>query len=640
MSTVTQLICNRFGGIRHRNSSFSEELISASDIQNVELYYTGINGGVGIRTMKGNLAINETLKDSERIINIFQSVQQETTFFLVYTETIADSDVVGRFYIYDKTTDTLTLIKDNIEPSGVCNGFDVAQGYSDLFFFTNGKVMFTVETGIDQTLYAYVYDTHTIFADSATTPTVLYTSSGEVYTGTDWEIDNGTVKYDSNSATYTSTSDTTTDTIIKNMSPVDRNGDTVLGLGAALFNNRLFIFNKNILWYSVTANIYDFATYGDEWKTSAGYIETTKNITAIHEYLGSMAVFYKDSSQLLTVSNGDFSLGEDSPGGCANYNSLVFHGTDLYFYDDTKKGVFAFKQVVNGDKTLSDNLAVDIQEELIGIDSSNLDKIRTLSVVLSERNEVWWIIPTSETYDYKIYAFVYETNTIYADSPTAPTTLYNSSGEEYTGDDWTIESGIVMYGEEIAAYTAENNITLTKPASIVLIYDYLKGEWTKRKSQKINSVRVIDNKLYSAGDNGCIFEEYNSNLFNGDYIPHHYNCSPLNLGANNTLKILVLQPRVSFNLPYSNTFKVKYIKNYNTFKKPKIKQIKTKYKNVLIWGQGVWGQDYFASVNTSSIGKFPNANFKVLEIIMFTDDKTQNFSIKNIEFSKIKVKQI
>ena len=591
MSTVTQLICNRFGGIRHRNSSFSDELISASDIQNVELYYTGINGGVGIRTMKGNLAINETLKDSERIINIFQSVQQETTFFLVYTETIADSDVVGRFYIYDKTADTLTLKKDNIEPSGVCNGFDVAQGYSDLFFFTNGKEMFTIETGLNQTLYAYVYDSHIIYADSATTPTVLYTSNGEVYTGTDWEIDNGTVKYDSNSATYTSASDTTTDTIIKNMSLVDRNGDTVLGLGAALFNNRLFIFNKNVLWYSVTANIYDFATYGDEWKTSAGYIETTKNITAIYEYLGSLAVFYKDSSQLLTVSNGDFALGDDSPGGCANYNSLVFHGTDLYFYDDTKKGVFAFQQVVNGDKTLSDNLAVDIQEELINIDSDNLDKIKTLSVVLSERNEVWWILPTTDTYEVK-----------------------------------TESGGTVT--------------TTQKPASKILIYDYLKGEWVKRKSQKINAVRVIDNELYSAGDNGCIFQEYSSNLFNGDYIPHHYNCSPMNLGANNTLKILVLQPRVSFNMPYSNTFKVKYVKNYNTFKKPKIKQIKTKYKNVLIWGQGYWGQDYFASVNTSSIGKFPNANFKVLEIILFTDDKTQNFSIKNIEFSKIKVKQI
>ncbi|MCR5266786.1 MAG: hypothetical protein K6E29_09390 [Cyanobacteria bacterium RUI128] len=577
MSTVTQLLCNRFGGIRHRNSSFSDELITASDIQNVELYYTGINSGIGIRTMKGNVSANDSLKDSERIIDIFQSVQKSETIFFVYTETISDNEanIKGKFYLYDINTDTLILKKDNIEKSGVCNGFDVAQGYSDLFFFTNGKCMFTYETGITQTLYAYVYDTHTIYADSATTPTTLYTSSGETYTGIDWAIDNGTVKYNSNSATYTSSSDIITDTIIRNMSPTDRNGNAVLGLGATLFNNRLFIFDKNVLWYSVTANIYDFATYGDERKTSAGYIETTKNITAIHEYLGSLAVFYKNSSQLLTVSNGDFSLGEDSPGGCANYNSLVFHGTDLYFYDDTKKGVFAFKQVVNGDKTLSDNLAVDIQEELINIDSSSLDKIKTLSVVLSERNEIWWIVPTVDS--------------------------------EY---------------------------------SKVLIYDYIKGEWVKRKSQKINSVRVIDDILYSAGDDGTILREYQTNTFNGEYIPHYYNCSPLNLGADNTLKILGLQPRVSLDLPYNNKFKVKYVKNFDTQKKPKVKLIKTKYKNFLVWGLGKWGEAYWRSKNTNSIGKFPNANFKILEISIYTDDNTQDFSIRKIEFSKIKVKQV
>lgn len=540
MSAITQLLCNRFGGIRHRNSSFSEEIISAQDIQNIELYDTGTNGGVGIRTMRGNISVNDSLEGSEKIIDIFQSVQKGETLFLVYTE---DNDY-GYFYHYDIARDTLILEKDNIIKSdnGCCNGFDIAQGYSDLFFFTNGKEMFTFEYG--------KVDEH-------------------------FEPDEIVEMND----------------IYGRLKDEDNNPIKVMGIGAALFDNRLFIFSGNVLWYSVTANIYDFSSSGDEWTTSAGYIQTVKNITAIHEYLGSMAVFYKDSSQLLSVSDGDFSLGDDSPGGCANFKSLVFHGTDLYFYDDTKKGVFAFKQVVNGDKTLSDNLAIDIQEELIEIDSSNLDKIRTLSVVLSERNEVWWIIPKESTY----------TATIIED---------------------------------------DEEVEVEKDASIILIYDYLKGEWVKRKSQKINSVRIVNNVLYSAGDNGNIYQEYTSNLFNGDYIEHFYYCSPLNLGANNTLKVLVLQPRVSFDLPYSNKFKVKYIKNYNTFKKPKIKYIKTKYKNFLIWGVGKWGEDYWASLNTSSVGKLPNANFKILEIQFFTDAADQNFSIKNMEFSKIKVKQV
>ena len=35
--------------------------------------------------------------------------------------------------------------------------------------------------------------------------------------------------------------------------------------------------------------------------------------------------------------------------------------------------------------------------------------------------------------------------------------------------------------------------------SIIMIYDYLKGCWVKRKSQKINAINIINGKLYSAG---------------------------------------------------------------------------------------------------------------------------------------------
>lgn len=509
MSTITQLLCNRFGGIRERNASFSEDLITAQDMQNVELYYTGTNSGVGIRTAKGNIAVNNSLKDAEKIIDIFESIQNETTYFFVYTE----DDTQGKFYRYNLNLNTLELKKSGLSVTGVSNGFDVQQGWSDLFFFTNGAEMFTIQIG----------------------------SESEIV----------------------------------DMLPKDRDGRDVLGLGAALYNNRLWIFNGNVLWYSVTSNIYDFSTAESEWTTTAGYIETIKNITAIHEYLGSLAIFYEDSSQLLSVSDGDFSLSDDSPGGCAGIHSLVFHDTDLYFYDHTKKSVFSFKQVVNGEKTLGQNVAVEIQDELSNIDYSQRNKIKAESIFITGRNEIWWIVPTSD--------------------------------QNY---------------------------------STILIYDYLKNEWIKRKSQKINAVKVINNTLYSAGNDGNILEEYNSNTFNGEYIEHFYNCSPMNLGAMNTLKIFVFPPRVSFDLPYSNNFYVKYVKNYNTFKKPKIKLIKSKLKNFLIWGVGLWGVNYWASKSTNIIGKFPNATFKILEMCIYTTDATQTFSIKNMEFSKIKVKQV
>lgn len=515
MSTMTQLICNRFGGIRQRNASFNQELITAQDIQNVELYYTGTNGGIGIRTAKGNISINNSLAGKEKIINIFESIQGKKSYFLVHTE----DETQGKFYLFNQVLNTLELKKNNLTLTGVSNGIDVQQGWNDLFLFTNGVEMFTFQAE----------------------------AVGEG--GEPAEIVNMTLH--------------------------DRDGRSVIGLGIALYNNRLFIFNGNILWYSVTSNIYDFSTNDTDWITSAGYIETIKNITAIHEYLGSLAIFYEDSSQLLSVSDGNFSLSDDSPGGCAGINSLVFHDTDLYFYDHTKKSVFSFKQIINGEKTLGQNVAVEIQEELLNIDINLKDNIQAESVFITDRNEIWWIIPTSD--------------------------------ENY---------------------------------STILIYDYLKGEWVKRKSQKINAVKVINNRLFSAGNDGNILEEYNSSTFNGEYIEHYYNCSPLNLGANNTLKIFVFPPRVSFDLPYSNNFYVKYVKNHNTFKKPKIKFIKSKLKNFLIWGVGFWGIDYWADKATSIVGKFPNANFRVLEISIYTEDVTQNFSIKNIEFSKIKVKQV
>lgn len=516
MSTITQLLCNKFGGIRQKNAIFSDEIVTAQDLQNVELYYTEINSGIGIRTMLGNVAVNDSLKNSEKIINIFESTQGGIKYCFVHTE--GTEAASGKLYLYDFLEDTFTAIKTGLTVTGQSNGFDVAQGWDDLFFFTNGSEMFT------------------------------------------YEIDGGN---------------------IVNMTPKDRTNRDVIGIGAALFAGKLWIFKDNILWYSVTANIYDFATNDPDWDTSAGYVEFEKNITAIHEYLNSLAVFHADSSELLSIaSDNTLSRGQESPAGCASYSSLVFHDTNLYFYDDTKKSVFSFKQVVTGEKTLGENIAIEIQEELHKIDSKDVDKIKTLSVFIKDRNEIWWLIPTDE--------------------------------EDY---------------------------------STVLIFDYLKGEWLKRKCQKINCVAIYNNILYSGSNNGVLLEEYQSPTFDGEYIEHYYKCSPMNLGAMNTLKVFLFPPRISFDMPYTNDFYVKYEKNYDRLKKPKLKHIKAKNKGLYYYGdpKSIYGAAFYAPKRTGEIGKFPNATFKILEITIYTDKENeipQNFAIKNIEFSKIKVKQV
>lgn len=506
---ISSLKCNKFGGIRRINATFASELISASDLQNVELFNTGINSGVGIRTAKGNIAVCNLIPSTQRIINIFESVQKNNTYFFVHTE---DTER-GRIYLYDKENNTITQKVTNLALTGNSCGLDIAQGWSDLFVFSNGENLLSIEIGAN--------------------PEVVV------------------------------------------MNLTDMENRTVKGLGLVNYDNRLWIFNNNVLWYSVQENIYDFSTSDAQVSTSSGFIEYVKNITAIIPYLGSLAIFFKNSSILLS-GEYPYTQSDESPGGCASYDALVFHGTELYFYDDTKKGVFSFNQVVTGDKTLGDNIALDIQEELCFIDPARLNELRALSIVLSDRNEIWFLIPTTE--------------------PDVKT---------------------------------------------IMIYDYIHKEWLKRKCPDVTCFNIINNVLYSGGESGKIYEEYKTDTFNGNFIRSFYKCTPLNLGVDNTLKILYFPPRVTVDMTYSSDFWIRYIKNYDTFKTPKVKQIKIKtMKNALYYDVGHWDSTYFPLKELNSIYKLPSATFKTLEIQLYTYASGEGFCIKNIEFSKIKVKQI
>ena len=64
----TTLICNNFSGINRSNSTFSSGVITAENMQNVELFATEVNAGVGIRTSKGNISVCECIPKDEIII--------------------------------------------------------------------------------------------------------------------------------------------------------------------------------------------------------------------------------------------------------------------------------------------------------------------------------------------------------------------------------------------------------------------------------------------------------------------------------------------------------------------------------------------------------------------------------------------
>ena len=508
----TSLICNNFSGINRTSSVYSSAIVTASDIQNVELYSTGVNSGVGIRTTKGNIAVCEDIPEGENVINIFESIQKGITYFFVHTE----NNIEGKIYLFDVQAKTLTEKVSGLTVTGKSCGCDVSQGWSDLFVFSNSEEILSIEIN--------------------------------KYTG--GVLDEVTI-----------------------MNLQDTDGRTIKGLGVVVFAGRLWIFSNQVLWYSVQENIYDFSTSDAEITTSAGYIEFVKNITAIYPYLGTLAVFHSNSSCLITETDGIFSKTMDSPGGCAGYDALVFHGTELYFYDNTKKGVYCFRQIINGDKTLGDNIALDIQSELCDLPLSELEKIKTLSVVTSDRNEVWFLIPSNDT-----------------------------------------------------SY------------STILIYDYLRKTWIKRKSQKINCFKVIGGILYSAGSK--IYEEYVSNTFDGEYIPAFYECTPFNLGKENEIKVVNYPPKVTMDMYYNNSFYVDYTKNYDS------STLKTRYiqgktiKNVLYFDIGSWDSSYFPAKDINTVTKLPVSFFRTLQITLYTKNLGDDFCLKNIEFGRIKVKNI
>ena len=73
---MNKMVCNKFGGIRKVKPEFSSSVITAVDMQNVELYFTDENNGVGIVTQKGNVNIlGSLIPQNETVVNIFESIQ-------------------------------------------------------------------------------------------------------------------------------------------------------------------------------------------------------------------------------------------------------------------------------------------------------------------------------------------------------------------------------------------------------------------------------------------------------------------------------------------------------------------------------------------------------------------------------------
>ena len=144
MSTTTSLLNCNFGGIRRKDSSFSDAKITCSDCQNVELFFTGLNSGVGIRTASGNKSIttytdsegkiSNLIPEGETVIGMFTSNQGGEDVFIIHTESSSE----GKLYEFDILSNTLNPILSGLSTTGNSCGCDFVQGWLDMFIFTNG----------------------------------------------------------------------------------------------------------------------------------------------------------------------------------------------------------------------------------------------------------------------------------------------------------------------------------------------------------------------------------------------------------------------------------------------------------------------------------------------------------------------
>ena len=90
----------------------------------------------------------------------------------------------------------------------------------------------------------------------------------------------------------------------------------------------------------------------------------------------------------------------------------------------------------------------------------------------------------------------------------------------------------------------------------IVIYNYLQQEWLTREEQAINGLRLINNTLYSAGENGVVYAENTGDTFNGAYFPCVYETTLINAGSNTNIKKQKTPLLITVNSNFVNKFYV------------------------------------------------------------------------------------
>ena len=186
----------------------------------------------------------------------------------------------------------------------------------------------------------------------------------------------------------------------------------------------------------------------------------------------------------------------------------------------------------------------------------------------------------------------------------------------------------------------------------IFIYDYFQQEWIQRSEQPLNSVCLIQNNVFSGGNDGQVYAEFIQEDFSGSYYPADYQTAFINLGTYSNIKKQKTPLLIVLNDNYVNDFYVQLTVNGKT-KNPKHIKISTNAGGVYAREDDYVGEivpDYSIYDNDAAIYAPDNVyHKKVVEVStpqtwytmgirFYTTDPKQGFFINSIELKNIKMK--
>lgn len=181
----------------------------------------------------------------------------------------------------------------------------------------------------------------------------------------------------------------------------------------------------------------------------------------------------------------------------------------------------------------------------------------------------------------------------------------------------------------------------------LIIFDYTQQEWVTRKEQAINSVTLINNSIFTAGESGVIYVENVNEDFNGAYFPSVYQTTFINVASNTNLKKQKTPLLITLNSNFTNKFYVQLTIN-NKAKNPKKVNLNRISTGIFANEDGTstdprtkFGTAKYSPENTykkTVVEISTPQTWYTMGIKIYTEELGQGFFITSMELKNMKVK--